>query len=70
MAHDDRQPPIPRGFVGLIDADGQRHVVRSTSVQMLSDGDPCRDTCVVVAAGRAMVIPRPLEEVVAQEWRG
>ncbi len=50
------------GYVLLTDVDGLRHVVRVSSIQMMSDSDPCQDTTVAVVAGRALSLPMPLEE--------
>ncbi len=56
--------PAPRlpGYVLLEDVDGLRHVVRASSIQLISDADPCQDTTVAVVAGRSLSVPMPLDE--------
>ena len=46
------------GFLMIRDVDGLRHAIRFGSVQLVSDGDPCCDSTVVVVAvtGHARVI--------------
>lgn len=59
------QPLMP-GYLLLVDADGLRHVVRVSAVQMLSDGDQCCDTTIAIVAGRALTIPLPLDDLLGQ----
>ena len=54
------------GFLMIRDVDGLRHAIRFGSVQLVSDGDPCCDSTVVVVAGRALFVDQPLDEVLAQ----
>lgn len=65
--------PCPPGYVGLVDIDGLRHVIRVSSIQMLSDSDQCRDMTVAVVAGRSIPLPTPLDEVLGllgrENWR-
>lgn len=62
------------GYILLEDADGLRHVVRVSSIQMLSDSDQCRDATVAVVAGRGFSVPVPLDELLGRlrdcEFRG
>lgn len=51
-------------YLAVTDGDGCRHMIRITSIQMLSDGDVCRDTAIVIAAGRAITVTESLDEVV------
>lgn len=53
------------GYLTVRDADGLRHAIRIASIQMLSDGDPVGDTTVVLVAGRAIVVPIPLDKVIS-----
>jgi hypothetical protein len=59
------QPLMP-GYLLLVDADGLRHVVRVSAIQLLSDGDQCRDTTIAIIAGRALTIPLPLDDFLGQ----
>jgi len=56
----------PLGCLMLADGDGIRHVIRIGSIQLLSDTDPCRDSTTAVVAGRPLMIPQPLDDVLAQ----
>lgn len=58
--------PMTPGYLLLVDADGLRHVVRVSAIQMLSDGDQCCDTTIAVVAGRALTIPLPLDDLLGQ----
>lgn len=62
------QPLMP-GYLLLVDADGLRHVVRVSAIQLLSDGDQCRDTTIAIIAGRALTIPLPLDDLLGQMER-
>lgn len=44
--------------------DGRRHLIRIGAIQLLSDGDLCRDSAVVVVAGRAITVAETLDEIV------
>lgn len=48
-------------YLAVTDGDGLRHLIRIGSIQMLSDGDLCRDTAIIVVAGRAIVVAEPLD---------
>lgn len=64
MATPERNHPgVPPGYLQLTDAEGLRHVVRASAVQLLSDGDPCRDSTLAVVAGRSLTILMPLEQM-------
>lgn len=52
-------------YLRLIDADGCRALVRVSAIQFVADADPCRDTALVAAAGRAITVPVPLDAVLA-----
>ena len=54
-----------RGFVGVVDADGVRHLLRLGAIQMIADTDQCQDSTVIVVAGRSIIVPVPLDEVMA-----
>lgn len=54
------------GYLLVVDADGLRHVIRISAIQMLSDGDQCRDATIGVVAGRALTIPLPLDDLIGQ----
>jgi hypothetical protein len=58
-----RHRPRGPGFLLVRDADGLRHVIRASSIQMMSDADPCCDTTVAVISGRNLIIPQPLDEL-------
>jgi len=49
-------------YLAVIDGDGCRHMIRIASIQMVSDGDQCRDTTVMVVAGRALTVTGPLDD--------
>lgn len=51
-------------YVVLKDDGGRRHVVRRTSVQLMSDEDELQDATLLTAAGRTLRIPLPLDVVV------
>lgn len=53
------------GFLMIQDVDGLRHAIRFGAVQLVSDGDPCCDSTVVVVSGRALFVDQPLDEVLA-----
>jgi hypothetical protein len=53
-----------KGFVGVVDADGVRHLLRLGAIQMIADTDQCQDTTVIVVAGRSIIVPVPLDEVI------
>jgi len=53
------------GFVLLVDDAGRRNLVRLGAIQMLADCDEVRDTTILVVAGRAITVPRPLDEILA-----
>lgn len=50
-------------YLAVIDGDGCRHMIRIASIQMVSDGDQCRDTTVMVVAGRAITVAESLDDV-------
>lgn len=52
------------GYLLLRGDDGLRYLVRASSIQMLSDSDPCHDTTIAVVAGRSITVPMPLEELI------
>lgn len=54
-----------KGFVGVVDADGVRHLLRLGAIQMIADTDSCQDTTVIVVAGRSIMVPLPLDDVIA-----
>jgi len=58
--------PTESGYLLLQDVDGLRHAIRVSAIQMLSDGDPCCDTTLAVVAGRSLVIPQPLDDLLGQ----
>lgn len=51
-------------YLQVIDQDGTRHVIRIAAIQLCSDADPCRDSTAVVVAGRTLIVPLPLDEIV------
>ena len=53
------------GFLLLVDDAGRRNLVRLGAIQMLADCDELHDTTVLVVAGRAITVPRPLDEILA-----
>ena len=53
------------GFLLLVDDAGRRNLVRLGAIQMLADCDEVRDTTVLVVAGRAIIVPRPLDDILA-----
>ena len=53
------------GFLLLVDDAGRRNLVRLGAIQMLADCDEVRDTTVLVVAGRAITVPRPLDDILA-----
>lgn len=62
----DKNGTTPLGYIGITDCDGLRHVIRVGAIQMLSDGDLCRDVTMAVVAGRALAIPVPLDQLLGQ----
>jgi hypothetical protein len=46
-----------KNYLEVTDADGCRHYVKITSIQWLSDLDPCRTDTLLTAAGRTIHIP-------------
>ena len=52
-----------RGFLLLVDDAGRRNLVRLGAIQMMADCDELHDTTVLVVAGRAITVPRPLDEI-------
>lgn len=52
----------PEGYLKVVDEHGRRHLIRHAAIQMLYDSDVCQDSIVVVS-GRAIVVPRPLTEM-------
>lgn len=52
-------------YLAVVDGEGCRHVVRIGAIQSLSDSDPCHDATVIVVAGRAITVNRPLDEILA-----
>ncbi len=63
--HPNSLPAVP-GYLLLQDVDGLRHAIRVSAIQMLSDGDQCCDTTMAVVAGRSLVIPQPLDDLLEQ----
>ena len=54
------------GFILFKDDDGLRHAVRASGILALSDGDHHGDLTIMQMSGnRAVVIRRPLEEVLS-----
>lgn len=53
----------PAQFLEILGEDGCRHVVRVGSIQLLSDVDIMRDTTALVVAGRQIVVPTSLDEI-------
>lgn len=53
------------GFLLLFDDAGRRNLVRLGAIQMIADCDEVRDTTVLVVAGRAITVPRPLDDILA-----
>ena len=51
------------GFLLLVGDAGRRNLVRLGAIQMLADCDELHDTTVLVVAGRAITVPRPLDEI-------
>ena len=51
------------GFLLLVDDAGRRNLVRLGAIQMLADCDEVRDTTILVVAGRAITVPRPLDDI-------
>lgn len=51
------------GYLKVIDEHGRRHLIRHGAIQMLYDSDVCQDSTVIVVSGRAIVVPRPLTEM-------
>lgn len=50
-------------FLVLIDGDGLRHVVKTSAIRAIHDGDPCQDSTIIeVAGGRAFTLPVPLDQ--------
>ncbi|MBI5164363.1 MAG: hypothetical protein HY985_10730 [Magnetospirillum sp.] len=56
----NRLPPI---FLTVIDDEGRRFAIKISSIQFLADGDAFQDTTIIMAAGRAICIPRPLDDL-------
>lgn len=54
------------GYLLLRDNDGARHLIRASSIQLLSDLDPCRDATIAVVAGRSITVPISLEEFIGK----
>lgn len=54
------------GFLILEDTDGVRHVVRIGAIQLLSDTDCCRDSSAVTVGGRILLVPLPLDRLIAE----
>lgn len=50
-------------YLVVVNGDGLRHLIRIGAIQMLSDGDLCRDTTVIVVAGRAIVVAEPFDQL-------
>lgn len=55
--------PQPAQFIELVSEEGCRHVVRVASIQLISDVDVLRDSTVIVVAGRPIVVPVKLDEI-------
>lgn len=53
----------PMGYLKVIDEHGRRHLIRHGAIQMLYDSDVCQDSTVIVVSGRAIMVPRPLTEM-------
>lgn len=51
-------------YLAVTDGDGLRHLIRIGAIQMLSDGDVCRDTAIIIVAGRAITVAEPLDQIV------
>lgn len=52
-------------YLRLVDGDGCRHLIRATAIQIMADADALQDATVLVAAGRTIHVPRPLDAIVA-----
>ena len=52
-------------FLCIRDSDGLRHLIRISSVQLVSDADPLADAVLLTAANRTLHLPFPLEEIAA-----
>lgn len=64
MTVSEERAEIPAaGFLLLVDEEGCRHLIRVEAVQLASDVDLCRDSLVLVVAGRGIRVPRPLDHV-------
>lgn len=50
-------------YLAVTDGDGLRHLIRIGAIQMLSDGDVCRDTAIIIVAGRPITVAEPLDEI-------
>lgn len=51
-------------FLEFRDEGGCRHLIRLTSIQWMSDSDPCQDETLITAVGRTIQVHKPLDEVV------
>lgn len=51
------------GFLMLVDDAGRRNLVRIGSIQLLADCDELHDTTILVVAGRAITVPRSLDDL-------
>lgn len=60
----DEMPGRLGPYLVVVDESGCRHLIRITAIQVLSDRDPCADSTSIIIAGRALTIPRPLDQVV------
>lgn len=54
---------LPAQFLEVVGEDGCRHIVRVGSIQLFSDVDIMRDTTAIMVAGRQIVAPTSLDEI-------
>lgn len=47
----------------VVDIDGRRCLIRIGAIQFVVDGDATHDTTIIVVAGRFIVVPEPLDDV-------
>lgn len=52
-------------YLRFEDGDGCRYLVRVTAIQIMADADVLQDATVLVAAGRTIRVPRPLDAIIA-----
>lgn len=60
----DEMPGRLGPYLAVVDEAGCRHLVRITAIQVMSDRDPCADSTSIIIAGRSLIVPRPLDQVV------